>query len=147
MEKEMLNGMLAAQIHCADNGIQREFNRKLSKESLTVQQAMVLAFLAIAEKENEKVNQRKIQEFLQISNPSVVSLAKSLEKKGLATKGTEDCDGRNCLLLLTDEGREKADTIMPMLEETDRSIASLLTVKELATVRKVMHKLISAFYE
>ena len=54
MEKEMLNGMLSAQIHCADNGIQREFNRKLGKESLTVQQAMVLAFLSIAEKEGEK---------------------------------------------------------------------------------------------
>ena len=143
----MLNGMLSAQIHCADNGIQREFNRKLGKENLTVQQAMVLAFLSIAEKEGEKVNQRKIQEFLQISNPSVVSLAKSLEKKGFATKGSDDCDGRNCLLLLTDAGREKAEIIMPMLEETDRSIAKLLTVKEVSTVRKVMHKLIAAFYE
>ena len=143
----MLCGMLSAQIHCADNGIQREFNRKLGKESLTTQQAMVLAFLAIADREGEKVNQRKIQEFLQISNPSVVSLAKSLERKGFATKESDDCDGRNCLLLLTDAGREKADMIMPMLEETDRTIARLLTVKEVSTVRRAMQKLIAAFYE
>ncbi len=143
----MLNGMLSAQIHCADNGIQREFNRKFSKESLTTQQAMVMAFLSIAEREGEKVNQRRIQEFLQISNPSVVSLVKSLEKKGFAIKGVDECDGRNCLLLLTDAGREKAAMIMPMLEETDRTIAKLLTVKEVSTVRKAMQKLIAAFYE
>ena len=145
MEKERLSGMLSAQVHCADNCIQRECNRKFGEIGLTNQQAMVIAYLVIADRQKEKVNQRRIQEFLQISNPSVVSLVKSLEKKEFLMRDNDPEDGRNTLLVLTDKGFDTAVKIMPMLDELDTEISKALTMREVATLQKAMTKIIKAF--
>lgn len=143
MEKELLSNLIAAKIHRVDNGIQREFNRIFSEYGLTTQQAMVLGFLGMKKIEGIAINQRKLQEFLQISNPSVVSLVNTLERKGLITRGDDPNDGRSTILLLSEKGDLLQEKISQLFSDTDDAIAKTLTAKEVMQLQKIMDKLVN----
>ena len=65
----MPNRSISFLIHCLDHQISQRNNRRLSQIDLTLPQAVVLDFLFW--RQRETVNQRSLEKFMQLSNPSV----------------------------------------------------------------------------
>lgn len=67
-------------VKCITNEYEKHLSKMMSDVGLTSSQCEVLYFLY--ESNDEQVNQRDIEEYLNLSNPTVTGLLKRLDEKG-----------------------------------------------------------------
>lgn len=72
--------------------IDRKVNIGIKKYNLTLAQARIILFLA--KREGKTVTQKELEDFLQVSHPTTVTIVKSMESKEMVKTSFDDADRR-----------------------------------------------------
>lgn len=114
-------------------------NNNLSSLGVTVQQALVIAYLD--KSKDKKVTQRMIEIGLNNTNPTVTNIIKSMMSKNLIYKIQDKVDKRMYYLYLTPLALKIAPECVKRMEDTDKAAYKNLTEEELKTIRVLLEKL------
>lgn len=96
-------GYFMKQIHVV---LETTCNRELARYGITLPQMDILFYLTFRERENGEIHQKDIEEFFNLSNPTVSGLIHRLEQKALVRRKASELDGRCWSIVLTEKGRE-----------------------------------------
>ena len=127
-------------LHTADHQSFLRANHLLRQHGITVQQALVLYFLS--ENNNRRINQKDIELYLGISNPSVTSLMKTMVSKNLVRRLPDRSDARSYLLCLTERGQMLRDHIAQTFSQLSAELTAGLTDDERQQLEHLLDKLI-----
>lgn len=72
--------------------LDRKANMQIKKYNLTLTQARVIIFLA--KHEGKMVTQKELEDYLQVSHPTTVTIVKSMEAKKMVKTSFDDADRR-----------------------------------------------------
>ncbi len=126
-------------LHMADHAIYLRANQILRQHGLTIQQALILHYLF--RYSNQKINQKDIEVFMGISNPSVTSLMKTMVSKKLIRRLPDRKDARSYLLGLTEHGEQLYTTVSQSLEIVLRELQTGLDEAEMKQLICLLDKL------
>lgn len=87
--KEMYFGPMMKKI---SEELDRKANRQIKKFNLTLTQARVIIFLS--QNENNMATQKELEDFLQVSHPTTVTIVRSMKTKKMVETFLDDADRR-----------------------------------------------------
>ena len=119
--------------------LKMRLDENLSDNNLTLSQFKVLAYLW--EHDNEKVNQKKIHEFLEIKPSSMTKLVKLLEAKNLIKKQADIEDTRNSIIILTTKGIKIKQICINSIKKTENFLLKDFSEKEVETLLFLLLKI------
>ncbi len=90
------------------------------------------------------VNARDICEITEQPRNTISRAVRTLSEKGLISYKTDPGDARRTVLLLTQEGKQMHERIMPMFEEGERRMLACLTASEQQQLDGLLDKLTRA---
>lgn len=126
-------------LHTADHLSYLRANQILKQYGLTIQQALILQFLARFN--DRKINQKDIESYLGISNPSVTSLMKNMVAKKLIQRLPDRTDARSYLLRLTPRAQQLQSIISNALGQLSDEVCADLTAEEVAQLSSLLDKI------
>lgn len=131
-------GKLIKQLHIA---LENNFNKFSKKYKLTSSQMDILIFLL--HNENKIVNQRDIENFLSLSNPTIAGTLLRLEKKGFIIRKISSKDKRYKEIYLTDKSRELKDIIFEYIRDNDNKMFSNMSEEEKENLKNIITKILN----
>ncbi len=131
-------GKLIKQLHIA---LENNFNKFSKKYKLTSSQMDILIFLL--HNENKIVNQRDIENFLSLSNPTIAGTLLRLEKKGFIIRKISSKDKRYKEIYLTDKSRELKDIIFKYIRDNDNKMFSNISEEEKENLKNIITKILN----
>lgn len=131
-------GKLIKQLHIA---LENNFNKFSKKYKLTSSQMDILIFLL--HNENKIVNQRDIENFLSLSNPTIAGTLLRLEKKGFIIRKINSKDKRYKEIYLTDKSRELKDIIFKYIRDNDNKMFSNMSEEEKENLKNIITKILN----
>ena len=131
-------GKLIKQLHIA---LENNFNKFSKKYKLTSSQMDILIFLL--HNENKIVNQRDIENFLILSNPTIAGTLLRLEKKGFIIRKISSKDKRYKEIYLTDKSRELKDIIFKYIRDNDNKMFSNMSEEEKENLKNIITKILN----
>ena len=131
-------GKLIKQLHIA---LDNNFNKFSKKYKLTSSQMDILIFLL--HNENKIVNQRDIENFLSLSNPTIAGTLLRLEKKGFIIRKISSKDKRYKEIYLTDKSRELKDIIFKYIRDNDNKMFSNMSEEEKENLKNIITKILN----
>ena len=131
-------GKLIKQLHIA---LENNFNKFSKKYKLTSSQMDILIFLL--HNENKIVNQRDIENFLSLSNPTIAGTLLRLEKKGFIIRKISSKDKRYKEIYLTDKSRELKDIIFKYIRNNDNKMFSNMSEEEKENLKNIITKILN----
>ena len=131
-------GKLIKQLHIA---LENNFNKFSKKYKLTSSQMDILIFLL--HNENKIVNQRDIEFFLSLSNPTIAGTLLRLEKKGFIIRKISSKDKRYKEIYLTDKSRELKDIIFKYIRDNDNKMFSNMSEEEKENLKNIITKILN----
>ncbi len=126
-------------LHTADHLLFLRANQLLRQHGITIQQALVLQYLA--SNTDSSINQKKIETYLGISNPSVTSLMKGMVAKNLIQRFPDRTDTRSHLLRLTPLGHQLQTSIAEAFLRLHNELHAGLTAKESQQLHTLLDKI------
>ena len=121
-------GKLIKQFHIA---LENNFNKFSKKYKLTSSQMDILIFLL--HNEDKIVNQRDIENFLSLSNPTIAGTLLRLEKKGFIIRKISS----------TDKSRELKDIIFKYIRDNDNKMFSNMSEEEKENLKNIITKILN----
>ena len=131
-------GKLIKQLHIA---LENNFNKFSKKYKLTSSQMDILIFLL--HNENKIVNQRDIENFLSLSNPTIAGTLLRLEKKGFIIRKISSQDKRYKEIYLTDKSIELKDIIFKYIRDNDNKMFSNMSEEEKENLKNIITKILN----
>ena len=131
-------GKLIKQLHIA---LENNFNKFYKKYKLTSSQMDILIFLL--HNEDKIVNQRDIENFLSLSNPTIAGTLLRLEKKGFIIRKISSKDKRYKEIYLTDKSRELKDIIFKYIRDNDNKMFSNMSEEEKENLKNIITKILN----
>lgn len=131
-------GKLIKQLHIA---LENNFNKFSKKYKLTSSQMDILIFLL--HNEDKIVNQRDIEIFLSLSNPTIAGTLLRLEKKGFIIRKISSKDKRYKEIYLTDKSRELKDIIFKYIRDNDNKMFSNMSEEEKENLKNIITKILN----
>ena len=131
-------GKLIKQLHIA---LENNFNKFSKKYKLTSSQMDILIFLL--HNENKIVNQRDIENFLSLSNPTIAGTLLRLEKKGFIIRKISSKDKRYKEIYLTDKSRELKDIIFKYIRDNDNKMFSNMSEEDKENLKNIITKILN----
>ena len=131
-------GKLIKQLHIA---LENNFNKFSKKYKLTSSQMDILIFLL--HNENKIVNQRDIENFLSLSNPTIAGTLLRLEKKGFIIRKISSKDKRYKEIYLTDKSRELKDIIFKYIRDNDNKMFSNMSEEEKENLKNIITNILN----
>lgn len=114
-------------------------NHLLKQYGLTTQQALILQYLSLHHMEH--INQKKLELYLGISNPSVSSLMKTMVNKHLIRRLPDRSDARSYLLCLTEKGLALQEYITRTFLQVSQELYTGLTAEEIQQFTTILDKI------
>ncbi len=111
----------------------------LKEQGLTFSQTMVIGFLSEC---GGRAAQKDIENYLQVSHPTVVGIVSRLEKNGFVECFTDKKDRRNKIVLVTDKALNIADVIADGKSKMEKRLTKGLSEAELTEFRRMIDILI-----
>ena len=105
----------------------KEANYMLKEQGLTWTQSRLIGFLA---RNGCARTQKEIEEFLEVSHPTVVGIVSRMEQNGFVTCRTDQMDRRNKIVSLTEKSMDAGRTMWDMLKRQDEIMFSGFTAEE-----------------
>lgn len=130
------NTLISNMIHAIDKNVGKIYNRELKKFGLTMQQSLVILY--IANNNKEKVYQIDLERYLGLKNPSVTSLIKNLMANGYVYRIKDETDGRYFHLHLTDKSLAITDDLAEVIYNINTMIENTLSTEELQTLASLL---------
>lgn len=134
---DFIIGKLIKELHTA---LENNFNKFFRKYKLTSSQMDILMFLFKNEKNT--VNQRDIENYLSLSNPTIAGTLLRLEKKGFITRKISLEDKRYKEIYLTDKAWELKDIIFGYIQNNDSKMFADMSEEEKANLKNIILKLL-----
>lgn len=131
-------GKLIKQLHIA---LENNFNKFSKKYKLTSSQMDILIFLL--HNEDKIVNQRDIENFLSLSNPTIAGTLLRLEKKGFIIRKISSKDKRYKEIYLTDKSRELKDIIFKYIRDNDNKMFLNMSEEEKENLKNIITKILN----
>ena len=131
-------GKLIKELHIA---LENNFNKFSKKYKLTSSQMDILIFLL--HNEDKIVNQRDIENFLSLSNPTIAGNLLRLEKKGFIIRKISSKDKRYKEIYLTDKSRELKDIIFKYIRDNDNKMFSNMSEEEKENLKNIITKILN----
>ena len=111
---------------------EREINRILQKDCITVMQVRLLVSLAQRE---EPLPERALGECLHVSQPALVGLIRRLEGKGLVRTYPSPDDRRSRLVQLTEKGQKVCEENHRAMEQYNEQLTRNFSEEEKTTLQ------------
>lgn len=126
-------------LRTADHLTVLRINHLLKQYGLTTQQALILQYLSLHHMEH--INQKKLELYLGISNPSVTSLMKTMVNKHLIRRLPDRSDARSYLLCLTEKGLALQECITQTFLQVSQELYAGLTTEEIQQFTTLLDKI------
>lgn len=104
-------------------------------QELTFAQAQIIRILS---RNSGQMTQKEIEDFLQVSHPTVVGLVSRLEQKGFLISWLDSADRRNKIVMLTDKAREISDDMDETLRAREEQMLSGLSERQRAELVRLL---------
>lgn len=104
--------------------VRQKADNNLKDHNVTLSQVRVLNFLW---RENGSCSQKQIEDFLQVSHPTVVGLVSRMEQSGYIQTSVSPDDKRNKIVTVTDSGMSLACELCRYMEDIDKRMLVGLT--------------------
>ncbi len=112
----------------------------LKSHELTLTQSRVLAFL---NSEDGQATQKEIEDFLEVSHPTVVGIVSRMEQNGFVTTWFDPENRRNKIVQLTESSRKIGADLDRTIQEQEKSMLKGLSqgqISELARMLTLIYK-------
>ncbi|MGN0528816.1 MAG: MarR family winged helix-turn-helix transcriptional regulator [Eubacterium sp.] len=107
----------------------------LKKHGLTLTQSRVISYL---EEKNDASTQKEIENFLDVSHPTVVGIISRLEQNGFITTWFDPADKRNKMVKLTEKGVQTGREIKSVIHANDVKMLSSLSENQILELEKYL---------
>lgn len=114
--------------------IERSISATLAEKDLTMAQFDVLATLRYS----EGLTQKELAELLLVTKGNVVGLLDRLQKLDLVERRADPDDGRSNRVHLTEQGRGKIATVLPVHDRLVLRTLDCLDQQEVSTLRRLL---------
>jgi len=91
--------------------------------------------------EEDGINQKELAQRTARDQPTLTRILDVLERKGLVRKETDPSDRRAFLLYITDEGRKKAEELIPIEKAYDKELFAGMTPEQITQFRQSLELL------
>lgn len=105
----------------------------LKRHNLTLSQSRIVGFLTI---NGGKATQKEIEDFLNVSHPTVVGLVSRMEQNGMVR--SSDSDGRSKSVCLTEQATKIAKDMDETINERERKLLFGLSEEEVSSLEKTL---------
>ncbi|WP_240516519.1 MarR family transcriptional regulator [Brachyspira sp. G79] len=123
--EDVFIGKLIKELHTA---LDNRFNKFLDKHKLTSSQMDILMFLY--HNEQKIVNQRDIENFLGLSNPTIAGTLYRLEKKGFIKRKISSEDKRYKEIYLTPKSKKVKEIVFEDINKNNEMMFHNMSSKE-----------------
>ncbi|WP_415966981.1 MarR family winged helix-turn-helix transcriptional regulator [Faecalitalea cylindroides] len=123
---------------CIQSQLEKAMNEQLKEFDLTKSQLDILRFLKYVKK--DRVNQKDIEEFFHISNPTVTGLLNRMEQKGYVVRIHSPDDKRIRYIQITDKVEDIDKKIKKHIDYSEGVIAKDLSQEERNLLFKLLAK-------
>lgn len=123
---------------CIQSQLEKAMNEQLKEFDLTKSQLDILRFLKYVKKDH--VNQKDIEEFFHISNPTVTGLLNRMEQKGYVVRVHSPDDKRIRYIQITDKVEDIDKKIKKHIDYSEGVIAKGLSQEERNLLFKLLAK-------
>ncbi len=132
MKKKSIGGM----IKYISDKVRQKADNNLKDHNVTLSQVRVLNFLW---RENGSCSQKQIEDFLQVSHPTVVGLVSRMEQSGYIQTSVSPDDKRNKIVTVTDSGMSLACELCRYMEDIDKRMLVGLTDEQQAQLADMLY--------
>lgn len=132
MKKNSIGGM----IKYISDKVRQKADNNLKDHNVTLSQVRVLNFLW---RENGSCSQKQIEDFLQVSHPTVVGLVSRMEQSGYIQTSVSPDDKRNKIVTVTDSGMSLACELCRYMEDIDKRMLVGLTDEQQAQLADMLY--------
>lgn len=140
MTTESSFGLLFKQIAIAfENNLQRE----AARYDLTAAQASILIYLA---KADHPVNQRELEHYYHLSNPTVTGLMKRMEAKEFIRREISKEDNRSKHIILTPKATEISSEVRANLNKVETEIVESIGPEACDQLRSLLTQVLQTMY-
>ncbi|ADG70705.1 MarR family winged helix-turn-helix transcriptional regulator [Brachyspira murdochii] len=136
--EDVFIGKLIKELHTA---LDNRFNKFLDKHKLTSSQMDILMFLY--HNEQKIVNQRDIENFLGLSNPTIAGTLYRLEKKGFIKRKISSEDKRYKEIYLTPKSKKVKEIVFEDIKKNNEIMFHNMSSEEKETLVLLVEKLLS----
>lgn len=125
-------------VKCITNEYEKHLSKMMSEVGLTSSQCEVLYFLY--ESNDEQVNQRDIEEYLNLSNPTVTGLLKRLDEKGYILIVPNSTDKRKKNVHLSERFYQLERKITMSKKKMEKDLLRGMRKSEVQSLKKHLEK-------
>lgn len=143
---EYLKNSVGRLIHKFEHSSYLKHNGALKEYGITFQQSMVLAFL-YNNRDNDSINQKSIENYLDLKGSSVTSLIKAIVEKGYIERLQDKNDARNYKFKLTEKAMELHPICVNIFKETNKSFLKNISEEEINLFINTLKKMIANIEE
>lgn len=112
----------------------------LKKHDLTLTQSRVLAFL---NSRGGQAGQKEIEEYLQVSHPTVAGLVSRMEQKGFLIVWQDPADRRTNIVKLTQKAMSVGEQIDAGVRTQDEKLLRTLSEEQVAQLRSTLKTILN----
>ena len=123
MKKNSIGGI----IKYISDKVRQKADNNLKDHNVTLSQVRVLNFLW---RENGSCSQKQIEDFLQVSHPTVVGLVSRMEQSGYIQTSVSPDDKRNKIVTVTDSGMALASELCRFMDDMDNRMLEGLSEEQ-----------------
>jgi len=128
--------------------IKREMDHILQEQDLTGVQFMVLVHLREMEQGKvSEISQKRLEEAIHVTHPTMTELLKKLEKKGYVSTQTSETDRRAKCISSTGKAEELIATMDRVEEEVLAGIVQGLTEEQLRKIDEITAIMVNNVFE
>ena len=120
---------------------ERNLNRILEKYDLTSAQAPIITYLFETEKRGLEVQQKDIEEYFYLKNPTVTGILDRLEKKSFIVRKVSKDDKRKRLIYLTTKAKKIHEDANECLTNFRNEALKDITKEEFEAVISMINKM------
>ena len=107
----------------------------LKSHELTLTQSRVLAFL---NSEDGQATQKEIEDFLEVSHPTVVGIVSRMEQNGFVTTWFDPENRRNKIVQLTESSRKIGADLDRTIQEQEKSMLKGLSQGQISELARML---------
>lgn len=112
----------------------------LKEHDLTISQSRVVGFLA---QKGGEATQKEIEEFFDVSHPTIVGLVSRMEQNGMLTTFVSTEDRRNKIVKLTPDALLIANDIKKSVEDSEKQLLQNLSDEEVENLTLLLTKVLN----
>ena len=134
----MQNKTIVGTIKYISDKVRQKADNNLKDHNLTLSQVRVLRFLTCI---GGSCSQKEIEDFLQVSHPTVVGIVSRMEQSGFLQTDVCSKDKRNKIVTMTDKGNNMSLDLRRYMEQYEQDVLRGLTDDDKVRLAELLDKI------